>query len=317
MDPKYISTYYKHRYLTSEITIANGIRFIPEEHWEFTARKSSKRCELFKNSARNFHWVLTPTKVTAHRKYLDHYIPGKNFISWGEELVRSINYLSSNNVPYFHPFLVSDLDFFFKYDSHWTPKGAFSYLEPFISALIEKPNSYSSLKYEEAICVGNCTDPSEKKTHAESYLAYTSKGLSTVFQVLNENLPDFSVRKSMNSEPILDERALIIHSSSYAFARGFVSSIFRETIEVFSPYVTASTIVIGEFDRILLFTAERNAAVAYDGGLFSDKIVLSLDQPYIKNIAHQLCTTKVNSSLAKNDIKFFNALGEDWLEGKK
>lgn len=310
---KYIITYDGFRFLTSEIAIASGRRCIPENHWSYAADKIIERVNRYRLVVNNVDFLLLPTKVTSLSFYLTNYFPRQKIISWSSIFLEKILEKDMGFQFYYNPSLVSKKNLFFKNDSHWNCWGALSYFEPWIKAKFSVKDEYfQNLQRSTTQCIGNCLEEAEKKQHAESYDFLKSENFNIVFSLRNKFVPDFSIVKTTNSKSLIKERVLIVHSSSYEFARGFFSPLFEETIEVFSPYVSDSVIDRGKFDRVIVIMAERNAAVVYDGGEFGEVIKKSLKQNYIAEIIKELRSSENHNILNSSDISFFEALASLW-----
>jgi len=308
---RYLETYYKSRYLVSEIAIATARRQVGDLHWQFCVDKLSERNQRYVDVAPNVSWLLTPTKVTAHRDLLIDYIPPQKFTSWAIDFLNIAE--SKSTVPnlYFNPAIISRQDDFFLCDSHWTSLGAKKYVEPVLSAIgvdLEKLH----LHFDKAIHQGNCSFGSGDKQSQEESVYYESQDYKTVFQTGNRPVPDFSVKHGVNPNGTFG-RGLIVHSSSYAYMRGLFRAMFSSITEVFSPYVPAHVIGKGKFDYVVVLFAERNCAVVYDGGIFGERILNSLNVPYIRDIANELIGFRHNCESTKDDENFMHALGQAWM----
>lgn len=307
---RYLETYYKSRYLVSEVAIASRQRPVEQAHWQFSAKKLLERNKRYSDISPNVNWILTPTKVTAHRELLKDYIPDGKFHSWAIQLLAAIERKSEDVSIYFNPTLVSGKDDFFLCDSHWTSLGAQKYLEPVLASMgLVIESRY--LRIDKAVHQGNCnfgpgdTQAKENTFHTESI------DYQALFETGNYSVPDFSVKHGVNPNGVLG-RVLVIHSSSYAYVRGPFRSLCSSIIEVFSPYVPASVIAAGQFDHVIIFMAERNCAVVYDGGFFSVPIVKSLDVPYIRDIASELSNFKIVEGSVEADASFMHKLADAW-----
>lgn len=307
---RYLETFHKIRYLVSEIAIASGQRPVGNEHWKFCAKKIVERNYRYADAAENVRWIVTPTKVTAHRELLLDYIPCNKFISWAHQLVNIVRDESMLPNIYFNPALISGQDDFFSCDSHWTSLGARKYIEPILGGInISLENA--NLRFDDALHHGNCNFGATDPQYKEKTIHIEAPDYFEIFRTADHPVPDFSVRHGINPNGTAG-RALIIHSSSYAYARGLFRSQFSSTTEVFSPYVPAKAVEEGNFDHVIVFMAERNCAVVYDGGCFGPLINNSLKVKYIKDIAHELINFVGQDGATENDEKFMRALGHAW-----
>lgn len=310
---KYMTTYDGYRYLTSEIAIANGRRSIPDIHWNYAASKTIERIARYEKLGVAVDFLIAPSKVTALSYFFEDYFPSSHIFSWGANYVENLIKFKKDFLFYFNPTLISKKELFFKYDSHWNCLGALNYFQPWLKSKFNIEDDYFSklLRINEK-CIGNCIAEANKKPFEENYYFFHNENFNIVYSVRDAQLPDFSVLKTKNSDSIIDERVLIIHSSNYEFARGFFSPLFRETIEIFSPYVSDEVVSKGNFDRVILIPAERNSAVVYDGGYFGDAIKNALNQIYIKEISNSLLQARESENLISDDIDFFHALANSW-----
>jgi len=308
---KYLETFYKSRYLVSEIAIATGRRVVTPEHWKFCANKLIERNLAYQDAAENIMWLLTPTKVTAHRDLLSNYLPAGRFNSWAINLLTALDESPHSPRMYFNPSILSGLNDFFACDSHWTAQAAKKYVEPIIEAIGVDP-SILKLRQEKILHQGNCNFGSNDGFAKEASVQYEAMSFTELFATRTYAVPDFSVKYGVNPHAELG-RALIIHSSSYAYARGVFRSMFSSLVEVFSPYVSAEVIKEGKFDYVIVISAERNCAVVYDGGKFGERILNSLATPYIQETARSLIAYASDVTGDELDTAFINALGRSWL----
>jgi len=308
---RYLDTYYKSRYLVSEIAIASGLRDVTEEHWRFCAKKLVERNERYRSVALNVVWILTPTKVTAHRDLLRDYLGSGKFSSWASLLLKALEAQPDYPSIYFNPASISGLEDFFLFDSHWTWDAARKYVEPVLAALGVAQGDLQ-LIFDNVAHQGNCNNGPLDAFSKERANYYDSKQYHEIFKSQTKSVPDFSIHHGKNPDGKLG-RGLIIHSSSYAYARGSFRSAFSSITEVFSPYVPESVIRKGSFDHVIIFFAERNAAVVYDGGPFGERIKQSLNIPYIREIAQELLDLACEDGYEIEDINFMHALGKAWL----
>lgn len=309
MNLKYFQSYFGHRYSSGEIAMASGVRSIKDDHWRFAGEKLANRYNVYSNIATT-KFIITPCKVTAHKIHLENYFLNGQ-ISWASKLINNSIDKNKNIDIYYNPILISGLNNFFMNDTHWSCSGSWSYLEPLLD--FEYSRSKNQFVHKEGVCIGNLLTPEEAKNNkfSENHLLIVNKNYFESFFMKTGFTPDFSVRKTLNKNA-KKCRALIIHSSSYDFAKTYFSSQFSETIEVFSPYVPHDVVKSGDFDRIIVFVAERNSAVVYDGESFNDLIKKSLNFEYIKIMSSNLLNLKEDENLSNKDVIFLQELGKVW-----
>jgi len=309
---KFIDTFYGHRYACGEIAMALQTRNITDEHLDYVAKLALKRYFSYKNVVKNVNWMITPTKVTAHEFALKNYLANNHAYSWAWEVKNRIVKLDKTATPFFNPFLLSDLDHMFKYDTHWNPLGAYKYFKSFLEE-IEILNLVSDsifTKDNNNILYGNCLHIGERL--GEKYIDVNSVDYFNVFKTPAFPTPDLNIEVNRSHSHIINERVLIIHSSSYQFCRSFISGLFKETIEIFCPYVPAEIIRLGSFDRIIIQSAERNIAVAYDGALLSENVLSSINNEKTKAICSYIFNTVATADLSDSVRDFLLQLAKHW-----
>ncbi|MCG1033498.1 hypothetical protein J5S76_16110 [Bacillus amyloliquefaciens] len=309
---KYIETFYGHRYTCGEMAIALKTRNITEEHLDYVARLSVKRHSLYSSAVNTVNWMITPTKVTAHEFSLKNYLNNKQAYSWAAEVKDRVVKLNNNALPFFSPFILCDLNLMFKYDTHWTPLGAYKYFESFFYeiGILDSVSKHINLIDNKSKLHGNCQINGENL--GEHYIDVSSIKYINLFKTPIFPTPDLNIEINKSCNHVIDEKVLIIHSSSYQFCRKFVTGLFRETVEIFCPYIPADIIRIGTFDRIIMQSAERNIAVAYDGTLLNNNILSSINNDKTKTICNYVLNTVPELELPDSTKAFLIQLAKHW-----
>jgi len=256
--------------------------------------------------------MITPTKVTAHEFALKNYLNNQQAFSWAWEVKKRIEELDNTALPFFNPLLLSDLNLMFKYDTHWTPLGSYKYFESFFDSIgiLDSVSNHIITSDNKSVLYGNCQINGEKL--GEHYIDVSSVKFLNVFKSPTFPTPDLNIEVNKSLNCIIDEKVLIIHSSSYQFCRKFVSGLFRETVEIFCPYVPADIIKLGGFDRIIIQAAERNIAVAYDGTFLSDNILSSINNEKTKKICNYIFYNVPKLEIADDTKTFLVELAKHW-----
>lgn len=309
---KYIETYYGHRYTCGEMAIALKTRDITDEHLDYVAKLAANRYSMYASIVKNVNWMVTPTKVTAHEFSLRNYLNNNSAYSWAWEVKHRIEKMNEAASPFFNPYLLSDLSLMFKYDTHWSPLGALRYLDSFFDdiGILDLVRDKISTKDNGDILYGNCQSPNERL--GERFISVHSIPYINIFKTPDFSTPDLNIEINMSCDYILDEKVLIIHSSSYQFCKAFVSGLFRETVEIFSPYIPADIISVGCFDRIIIQSAERNIDVAYDGSSLNKKILASINNDKTKLICNHIRNELPKVNIDDCTKHFLFGLAEHW-----
>ncbi|GEM_PF-3228142 len=309
---KYIETFYGHRYTCGEMAIALKTRNITDEHLDYVAKLSVKRYFLYASVVNNINWIITPTKVTAHEFALKNYLNNQQAYSWAWEIKKRIGNLDNTALPFFNPLLLSDLDLMFKYDTHWTPVGSYKYFESFFDSIgvLAAISNHIKINDNKDVLYGNCQIKGENLS--EHFMDVSSVKFINIFRSPTFPTPDLNIEVNKSLDCIIDEKVLIIHSSSYQFCRKYVTGLFRETVEIFCPYVPADIIKLGCFDRVIIQTAERNIAVAYDGTFLSNNILSSINNEKTKKICGHVLDLVPKSEMDDNTKNFLLELAKHW-----
>ena len=301
------------KFLAGEFALATGVRSVPDIHWDYAAKKINERRNRYSNKVKNVNFIFVPTKVTALHNYYIEYFPREIIVSWLDIFISKILKLNPLFNFYYNPALISNKDFFFKNDSHWNCLGAINYLKPWIQAEFDVSDKYFlELLKIKSKCFGNILTGEERVKNVEYYDFFQDKNFKILLNIRENSVPDFSIVKTKNDHAFIDERVLVIHSSSYEFSRGFLSPVFKETVEVFAPYVSDEVVSKGDFDRVIIMIAERNSAVVYDGGGVTESILNSLKQDYIYNIIKNIENLHLSDAVEYKDLSFLQALAASW-----